>query len=61
MARPHRVKNPPPGYMRVSPYLLYEPAGDRRFTATDPEGQVWVFIIHADAAFGHERASIPTL
>jgi uncharacterized glyoxalase superfamily protein PhnB len=23
--------------------LEESPAGDRRFTATDPEGQVWVF------------------
>ena len=23
--------------------LEQSPAGDRRFTATDPEGQVWVF------------------
>jgi uncharacterized glyoxalase superfamily protein PhnB len=23
--------------------LEMSPAGDRRFTATDPEGQVWVF------------------
>jgi uncharacterized glyoxalase superfamily protein PhnB len=23
--------------------LELSPAGDRRFTATDPEGQVWVF------------------
>jgi uncharacterized glyoxalase superfamily protein PhnB len=23
--------------------LETSPAGDRRFTATDPEGQVWVF------------------
>jgi len=25
------------------PELEMSPAGDRRFTATDPEGQVWVF------------------
>jgi uncharacterized glyoxalase superfamily protein PhnB len=81
------MQNPPSGYTRVCPYLLYEdaasaveyltktfgfvqrlsqtgaagrthtelllgeggrvmqtaPVGDRRFTATDPEGQVWVF------------------
>jgi hypothetical protein len=46
------VQNPPPGYPRVSPYLLYQdadagelemsPAGDGRFTATDPEGHEWV-------------------
>jgi PhnB protein len=31
--------------------LELSPAGDRRFTATDPEGQVWVFaqrVAHAD-------------
>jgi uncharacterized glyoxalase superfamily protein PhnB len=60
------MRNPPPGFQTVSPYLLYvndvdalherarcsggevtdletSPVGDRHFTATDPEGQVWVF------------------
>jgi uncharacterized glyoxalase superfamily protein PhnB len=30
--------------------LEMSPAGDRRFTATDPEGQVWVFAQRVEAA-----------
>lgn len=30
--------------------LELSPAGDRRFTATDPEGQVWVFAQRVDAS-----------
>ena len=31
------------------PDLEMSPAGDRRFTATDPEGQVWVFAQRVNA------------
>ena len=30
--------------------LELSPAGDRRFTATDPEGQVWVFAQRVDTS-----------
>jgi PhnB protein len=30
--------------------LELSPAGDRRFTATDPEGQVWVFAQRVEGA-----------
>jgi uncharacterized glyoxalase superfamily protein PhnB len=30
--------------------LEMSPVGDRRFTATDPEGQVWVFAQRVEAA-----------